>query len=353
MKNLILPKIATDWKTHAQIWIFYYVLTYIINVIGTPEASLMGFSIMFTIFILTFYFLVFITGRWSIASDQIKLAGIILLVFCITLFLLYLLVYHWLPNWGVHIANRNRDFSTGKFIQETFRSFQPALLGALAFRLGAENQKRKVERQRIEKEKQEIQHENRYLKVTALGKQLESHWIHAIFTSIFAKVANNDKLSNMMQSLLTLLKYYFNNISLKRRVVMLEKEVNHITNLIALNEVAEPDAVPVIWIVEKPLHARQIPPLILGTLVENAFKYADQEDPDGPIRIKLSSTVEQLVFTCENKIASQAQELESHKLGLANVRRQLELIAPGRNELAVRDDGVSFYVSLTINYEIL
>lgn len=342
-----------SWKTHAYLWLFYFVMTYVLNIIGTPNINLTGLVTLFALYVGTFYLLVYTARRFTFFKGKLKFALSTLLVFCGLVIATYLLVYKWLPKLDVQLALTDKEFSIGKLIQSVYRNFQPALLGAIAYRLGAEGQKNKMERLRIEQQKQEIENENRYLKIAALGKQLESHWFHAIFNSVYAKVAHNDKLANLMQSLITLLKYYFNNFSLKSRLVMLEKEVNHIANLITLNEVAEPNAVPVKWVVEKPLYARQIPPLILGTIVENAFKYADQEDLDNPIRITLSSTAKRLTFTCNNKISRVARKQESHKLGLANISRQLELIEPGRNELTVRDDGVSFHVSLTIYYENL
>jgi LytS/YehU family sensor histidine kinase len=70
---------------------------------------------------------------------------------------------------------------------------------------------------------------------------------------------------------------------------------------------------------------RQIPPLILVTFIENAFKHGVSYQRDSFVEVKASVAHNELQFSCRNSKADKPNE-EKGGVGLANVRKRLNLL---------------------------
>jgi LytS/YehU family sensor histidine kinase len=71
---------------------------------------------------------------------------------------------------------------------------------------------------------------------------------------------------------------------------------------------------------------KKIPSMILITLVENCFKYADLKDPAQPCEIEIVVKEEAFTFETKNKVLENTFEKPSTGLGLNNIRNRLKLI---------------------------
>lgn len=91
----------------------------------------------------------------------------------------------------------------------------------------------------------------------------------------------------------------------------------------------------------------RIPPLLLIPFVENAFKHGQFDRAEYPVKIKLSLVDNHLTLVTENKIRHDETDYGSG-IGLANVKRRLELIYPGQYTLEISDDGNIYRVFLEI-----
>ena len=94
----------------------------------------------------------------------------------------------------------------------------------------------------------------------------------------------------------------------------------------------------------------QIAPLLLITFVENAIKHNVDLEKKSYVHLFFDVSHHQLLFRCINS----KPRISSHKtdyggLGLANVKRRLELIYPDKHILQIDDTSDTFNVSLTIN----
>lgn len=94
-----------------------------------------------------------------------------------------------------------------------------------------------------------------------------------------------------------------------------------------------------------------IAPLLLLPLIENAFKHgiADSTGPSW-LRADISKQGTKLLVKIENSVEKQASLMQTGKggLGLANVRRRLELIYPGCHEFKVLEEPHSYLVILKL-----
>ena len=95
--------------------------------------------------------------------------------------------------------------------------------------------------------------------------------------------------------------------------------------------------------------SQEISPLILIQFVENAFKYGVSESL-GKSYIKLFLELKDniLLYKIENSKENNSHS-NSTKLGLKNIKRQLELLYPN-HVLDINDDGNKYQVTLKIDF---
>lgn len=91
----------------------------------------------------------------------------------------------------------------------------------------------------------------------------------------------------------------------------------------------------------------QLPPLLLVPFIENAFKHGDLKNVDRPLLIQLNELENRLHFRVENLIRKEIiSQDEVGGIGLANVRKRLDLMYPGRYILEVNPGTENFVVDL-------
>jgi sensor histidine kinase YesM len=107
---------------------------------------------------------------------------------------------------------------------------------------------------------------------------------------------------------------------------------------------------PVTFAVEgTPGPGRVIAPLLLLPFVENAFKFGASTREWAPIDIRIVHFPDRLEFQCRNKIIRRnVLSTEISGIGIANTRRRLELIYPGKHRLVTSEQAGFFEVFLTI-----
>jgi LytS/YehU family sensor histidine kinase len=95
-----------------------------------------------------------------------------------------------------------------------------------------------------------------------------------------------------------------------------------------------------------------IPPMMLYTFVENCFKHGCSNDPDTPwIKLWFRATDDLFEFEASNSIPkSDCKRKEAEgRVGLANVKRRLELLYPKNHFLEIRKDDCVFHVRLVLH----
>ena len=90
-----------------------------------------------------------------------------------------------------------------------------------------------------------------------------------------------------------------------------------------------------------------IPPLLLVTFVENAFKHGVSYQQESFIELQATVVSDRLVFSCLNSKAVKPNE-EKGGVGLTNVRRRLDLLFAKDYSLDIQDDADSYTVKLII-----
>ncbi|OJV31931.1 MAG: hypothetical protein BGO29_00370 [Bacteroidales bacterium 36-12] len=162
----------------------------------------------------------------------------------------------------------------------------------------------------------------------SLKNQMNPHFLLNTLNNIYAlSIINSDKTSASIMELSELLRYmlYEND----KKYVLLRDEVNFIRNYIDLMHLRMTDNVTVstsINIQEEKMS--KIAPLILISLVENAFKHGVSNDEPSFVEIELTEKEDGTIyFLCRNSFFPKSEDDRSGSgIGLRQVRKRLELI---------------------------
>jgi len=194
-------------------------------------------------------------------------------------------------------------------------------------------------------EKQKTMAELTYLKA-----QINPHFLFNSLNSLYAQLefSPNDA-KNTLTSLADLLRYQLYDCDAD--LIPVNKEIAYLRNYFDLQRIRN-DNCRADFMSKEPEKGLLIAPLLLIPFMENAFKYVSDTLADNSIRIKLSFNENELLFSCTNTIEkSQASNSQpaANGIGLANVKKRLELIYPNNHTLQAGIKNDSYVVNLTVN----
>ncbi|MDI9858624.1 sensor histidine kinase [Flectobacillus roseus] len=181
-----------------------------------------------------------------------------------------------------------------------------------------------------------------------LKAQIHPHFLFNSLNSVYAMCIEEEapqsgkavlQLSNMMRYVIS---------DAHADLVDLEKEINYIKNYVALQELRLGDTAQIDFKIEGNSQSLKIAPLLLISIIENAFKYGISPEDDSPIKIHLSIQEQHLTLLVENKIHPNILPKESTGLGLQNTQQRLELNYPNKNCLIINNNSHLFSVSLSL-----
>jgi len=130
----------------------------------------------------------------------------------------------------------------------------------------------------------------------------------------------------------------------------LNREIELIENYLSLEKIRYADRVKISF--SKNITGQEkIAPLLLLTFVENAFKHGvTDEINQAKIDITISKKEEQLIFKVENSKPITIESKEKREsIGLANIKKQLELLYPKAYDLIIENTASSFSANLKLD----
>jgi len=198
----------------------------------------------------------------------------------------------------------------------------------------------RVEEQSLKKEKTAIE-------LKMLKAQLNPHFLFNTLNNIYSlSIINSPKTSESIGKLSEILDYVLYRCD--EKYVPLSGEITLLENYISLERLRYDERLQVKFTHNVASHTK-IAPLILLSIVENAFKHGAGEDSGSPkITIDLQQQDDELTFTVFNTIADQPQKNTSGAIGLENIRKQLELLYPTTHTITIAQQENSFQVVITL-----
>lgn len=204
-----------------------------------------------------------------------------------------------------------------------------------------------VESRRKERRMKELQAENLSQQLESLKYQINPHFFMNTLNNIHALVdidpekakESIEVFSKMMRILL-----YENDSP----TISLSKELDFIEHFISLMRLRYPeDSVKIDTIFPEDRSGAVVPPLVMASFVENAFKHGVSYSADSFIRIKVEMQDGKVVFRCSN--SSHKPDGDSRQgIGLDNIRKRLALLYGQSYTLSIDDTEGQYDVLLAI-----
>ena len=190
-------------------------------------------------------------------------------------------------------------------------------------------------------EKQNLEQQLEYLRY-----QINPHFFMNTLNNIHALVdIDPEKAKDTILELSKMMRFvlYEGN----KQVVPLTREFDFVRHYITLMQLRYTDKVRIHVSLPQETPDRQIPPLILITFIENAFKHGVSYQQESFIEVTGVVEGEMLRFSCRNSKAKKPNE-EKGGVGLANVRSRLDLIYGKNYTLDISDEPDVYAVELVI-----
>ena len=187
------------------------------------------------------------------------------------------------------------------------------------------------------------------MELAALQAQVNPHFFFNTLNSIYSLSLNNDsRLPSTVLQLSQIMRYYL--YESKGEKVPLEKEIAILEDYVQLQRIRSNEKLDLQLEMEGAADGKQIAPLLLLTLTENAFKHGAKGDAGASyIHIKSEVKEDGFQFQISNNKGKAPTDLDSGKgLGLENLERRLELLYPQEHELTISETADDFTVVLKL-----
>ena len=200
----------------------------------------------------------------------------------------------------------------------------------------------------FEATKKEVENEKLTAELNFLKAQVNPHFLFNTLNNLYyLAYSNSPNTTEVIAKLSQVMRYMIYESNHPR--VHLTKEIEYMENYIALERLRLNDQTSVIFNVSGNVEEAQIVPLILITFLENAFKHGvSNTSAPSWVRINIDVRGNELIYEVANSRMVSQQSLQKSGIGLANVRRRLELVYANRYDLKVEDKEDSYYIQLKL-----
>lgn len=197
------------------------------------------------------------------------------------------------------------------------------------------------ERRMTSLEKKSLEHQLEYLKY-----QINPHFFMNTLNNIHALVdIDPEKAKSTIVELSKMMRFILYEGD--KNGVPLSRECEFIRTYITLMRLRYTDKVKINVELPRELPDKTVPPLMLISFIENAFKHGISYLHDSFIDITVNVNNDHLTFRCHNSKADKPNT-EKGGIGLANVRQRLQLLYDSNFTLNIQDNPNTYNVELTI-----
>jgi len=180
-----------------------------------------------------------------------------------------------------------------------------------------------------------------------LKSQINPHFLFNTLNNIYGLARKkDDNTAEVVMKLSKLLRFMLYETS--QQSINIADELKVVKDYIELEQLRYGTRLNISYLEDIDVQEQQITPLILIPFVENAFKHGLSETRfNSYITIHTILKKGRLSFSIENS-KSETEEKSTERIGLKNVKRQLELLYP-EHDLKIETSEHTFKVHLTIN----
>lgn len=197
--------------------------------------------------------------------------------------------------------------------------------------------------------KAELQRQNIKSELSLLKSQLNPHFLFNTINNIDSLIVENPVNASLALNKLSEIMRYVVYDS-ERTLAPLEDEIHYLQNYIALQKLRIQNPGIVQFEVSGEVTNKSVAPMLFIPFVENIFKHASLKDrPGNVIKIAITATKNKLHLYCFNRL-SDIQKDTLKGVGLAIVKKRLDLIYTNSYLLDIQKTASDFSVNLEIDF---
>ncbi|MEM6630460.1 MAG: sensor histidine kinase [Bacteroidota bacterium] len=196
-----------------------------------------------------------------------------------------------------------------------------------------------------------LQKEKINAELSFLKAQLHPHFLFNTLNNIYAlALKKSDQTPEVVAKLSEILDYMLYQCNEDR--VLVSKEINLLTHYIELERIRYGERLLLTFQHELENNQARVAPLVLLSIVENAFKHGASGTISNPrveiTLIEKKGILSFRVFNSKPKNPQEDKQAYKKGIGAANIKRQLELAYPKRHSWEIREEADSYEVQLEI-----
>ena len=204
-----------------------------------------------------------------------------------------------------------------------------------------------IDSRRKERRMKELEAENTKQRLESLRYQINPHFFMNTLNNIHALVdidpekakESIEEFSKMMRILL-----YEGDAP----TIPLDRELGFIEHFISLMRLRYPeDALRIETVFPEERGGAVVPPLVMASFVENAFKHGVSYSEESFIRVKVELQDGKVVFHCANS-SHPSEGDKRHGIGLENIKKRLMLLYGNTYTLSIDEDDGRYDILLAV-----
>lgn len=194
--------------------------------------------------------------------------------------------------------------------------------------------------------RQEVEAEKDKAELALYKAQINPHFLFNTLNTLYALVlSGSDKTESAFVKFSGILRYMYSQSGAE--LIPAARELEYVRQYVDLQKLRLNHHTTVNLVVEAVYAQALVPPMILITFVENAFKYGTSSETDCTILIRIHVDEFCLWLETENAVMRRRED-GACGIGIANCRKRLELLYPSRYTLQTGETDGTYRVRLEI-----
>ena len=197
--------------------------------------------------------------------------------------------------------------------------------------------------------KQHLLSEKLKVEFNYLKSQVNPHFLFNNLNNIYAITERNhdQEASEAITRLSNLLRFMLYDSN--SEFISVQKEISYIQDYIEIQQLRFADEEVIVnFKMDGDLKTTSISPFLLIPFVENAFKYGVKIHQNSIIKVAIEVKEGVLNFKVKNKIHNKVSNHTYSGIGIANVKKRLDLVYANRYTLEINEDNEYYTVNLSI-----
>jgi sensor histidine kinase YesM len=199
----------------------------------------------------------------------------------------------------------------------------------------------------------QLQKENAEAQLQLLKAQVHPHFLFNTLNNIYSHTQNTAPVaSQLVMGLSDMLRFMLYECNQPQ--VPLSKELKMIRDYISLEQIRYDDQLDVHVDLPADTDNLVIAPLLLLPLVENCFKHGTSNMIEQPwLSLQVNIENNRMYLKLMNGKSNNVNKNNYKGIGILNVKKRLDLLYPGKHELAITDEEEVFIVNLWLELDNL